>query len=119
MFFIFGSGQEKKVLNYDQTIICPVCGKFGHLTVVMVYSYFSLFFIPLFKWGKRYFVQTGCCGAVCELDKTLGADIARGCAITLDPSTLSFSGRGHRHCRSCGFETNADFDFCPKCGTHF
>ncbi|MEI3186501.1 MAG: hypothetical protein V8S27_00225 [Lachnospiraceae bacterium] len=50
MFFIMGISQGEKKLNFDQTIMCNHCGQYGHLEVYMIYSYLSLFFIPIFKW---------------------------------------------------------------------
>ena len=29
----------------------------------MEYTSLSLFFIPVFKWGKKYYVKTSCCGS--------------------------------------------------------
>ena len=50
MFFIMGVSQGQKKLNFDQLIVCGRCGRYGHLEVYMVYSYLSLFFIPVLKW---------------------------------------------------------------------
>ena len=47
MFFIMGVSQGQKKLNFDQLIVCGRCGRYGHLEVYMVYSYLSLFFIPV------------------------------------------------------------------------
>ncbi len=120
MFFILGIDQKQQELSFDQTCICPACGRFGHLRVFVVYTCLSLFFLPVLKWGKRYYATMGCCGAACELDPSLGRDLAAGRVTSLDPASLSFArGSGRRHCRRCGFETAEDFDFCPKCGTRF
>lgn len=51
MFLIMGTGQGRKKLNFDQVIVCGHCGRNGHLEVYVAYSYFSLFFIPIIKWG--------------------------------------------------------------------
>ena len=72
MFFIMGVSQGQKKLNFDQLIVCGRCGRYGHLEVYMVYSYLSLFFIPVLKWGRRYYVRTTCCNASVELDAELG-----------------------------------------------
>lgn len=120
MFFIMGIDQKEQELEFDQTCICPACGRFGHLRVFVVYSCLSLFFVPIFKWGRRYFASMGCCGATCELDPELGRAIAAGKVTNLDPASLSFHrGSGRQRCRRCGYETAEDFDFCPKCGTKF
>ena len=44
----------------------------------MTYMYFSFFFIPLFKWNKRFYVQMSCCSAIYELEPEIGKAILRG-----------------------------------------
>ena len=67
MIFIGGISQGEKILNYTQTVICDICGRYGRYQVIMTYMYFSFFFIPLFKWNKRFYVKMTCCGSVYEL----------------------------------------------------
>jgi len=118
MFLIFGVDQKEKQLTFDQTVICAGCGQYGHISVWMTCSCFTLFFLPLFRWNRRYFARMSCCGRACELDPALGRSIERGETVSLDPSVLGFrdSGPRLRRCPRCGFTTNEDFDFCPKCG---
>ena len=77
MFIIMGSGQKEKILDLEQDMQCGNCSTFSTVQIIMVYSYFMLFFIPLFKWNKRYYAQMTCCGSTCDLDKELGAKIER------------------------------------------
>lgn len=122
MFFIMGISQGQKKLDFDQLIICANCGKYGHLEVYMVYSYFSLFFIPLFKWGKTYYVRTTCCNTTVPLDEETGRKIASGEITSLPESIIQSasnygsSGSGRKRCAYCGYETTEDFQYCPKCG---
>lgn len=121
MFFIMGISQDRKKLNFDQMIVCGHCGKYGHLEVYMVYSYLSLFFIPVFKWGRSYCVRTTCCDTVIPIDAELGKQIERGQVTSLPesiiPDTYRYNGR--KRCGHCGFETEEDYQFCPKCGAKF
>lgn len=123
MFFIMGVSQGRKKLNFDQLIICGHCGKYGHLEVYMVYSYLSLFFIPVLKWGRRYYVQTTCCETTVELEAEQGRQIARGEITSLPESIIpriyEYQASSRKHCGSCGFETEEDYQFCPKCGERF
>lgn len=118
MFFIMGISQGRKKLDFDQLTVCCRCGRYGHLEVCMVYTYLSLFFIPVFKWDKHYIVRTGCCGAAAEIPPELGRRIARGEVTSLPediiPETGSTAGT-RRRCGNCGFETEEDYQFCPKC----
>lgn len=119
MFFIFGINQKEEQLKFDQVIVCDNCGRYGHVTVWVTYSYFMLFFIPLFNWGRRYFVRMNCCGAYCEIDKELGEKIANGTVTSINPEDLPFRKVVDKlkRCPLCGYSTEEDFQFCPKCGT--
>jgi len=121
MFFIMGMNPGEKRLDFSRKIVCPRCGRYGSLEVYMTYMCLSLFFIPVAKWSKRYFVRTTCCSSSCEIDRELGQRIARGEVTELDPNGLHFAGAGWglKKCASCGFETDQDFAYCPKCGRPF
>ena len=54
MLFIGGISQGRKLLNYARSILCGSCGSTSQCQVFMTYMYFSFFFIPLFKWNKRF-----------------------------------------------------------------
>lgn len=119
MFFIMGINQKSQKLNFDQLIVCGNCGRYGHLEVYLTYSCLSLFFIPVFKWGRTYYVKTSCCNKVIPIDHDLGYKIESG-QIHMLPETVipdTFQQKVClRHCRNCSFETTEDFKFCPKCG---
>lgn len=126
MFLIIGISQGEKKLEFEQTVVCVRCGRYGRYEVYMTYTFFSLFFIPLFKWDRRYYVKTICCGAVCEIDRELGEKIRRGEVTQLSESDLHFTCRGTsgggdavKRCGNCGYETEEDFQYCPKCGREF
>jgi hypothetical protein len=118
MFLIMGVSQKEQKLNFDQLIICKCCGKYGHIEVFVTYSYFMLFFIPIIKWNRNYYVRMNCCGTTCELDPELGRAIEKGDVTSLDIGMLNFEETESelKHCSYCGFKTTEDFQFCPKCG---
>lgn len=116
MFLIMGISQKLKKLNYSQLEICKCCGKYGNVEVFLRYSYFMLFFIPLFKWDKRYFAKMSCCQSECEINKSLGEAIAKGEIKHIDLNRLNFNKHNNKTCSKCGFNTSEDFQFCPKCG---
>lgn len=120
MFFIMGINQGRKKLNFDQLVVCRNCGRYGHLEVYIVYSCLSLFFIPVFKWGRSYYVRTSCCDKIVPIDTELGKRIERGQPDSLPEDIIpdTFEQRNRRkHCSACGFETEEDYQFCPKCGS--
>ena len=87
----------------------------------MEYMYFSLFFIPVVKWNKRYFVRSTCCGSTYSLDQELGERIRRGEHVTLSEADLELVHTGQGgfipRCPRCGYELEGDFRFCPNCGS--
>ncbi len=128
MFFIMGIDQKMKDLGtISELMICRQCGRYGRYQVYMTYMCLSLFFLPVLKWAKRYYARTVCCGTVYELPKEIGRRIARGEDLTLseDMLTLVSAGNGGsewhptKRCGECGYETNEDFEYCPKCGKRF
>lgn len=119
MFFIFGISNGRKELDYHQTIVCSVCGRYGRYEVFMDYMSFSLFFIPMLKWNKRYYIRSSCCSTLYTIDKDLGKRIARGENVTLQADDLQVVQRGWdmgmKSCSQCGFTTSQDYQYCPKC----
>ncbi len=124
MFFIMAITDGRKDFEFSQTMTCLDCGRYGQYRVFMLYTVLSLFFIPAFKWNRRYYVQTSCCGVVYELDPEVGRRIACGEDVEIMPKHLSRTERAgwypvYKRCANCGYETDEDFDYCPKCGTRF
>ena len=123
MFFIMGINQGRKDFEYNQMIICNNCGSYGRYQVFMTYMYLSLFFIPIFKWNKQYYVQSTCCNTVYALEPEIGKQIAEGENVDILPQHLTQVHAGYyssyKRCNCCGFETQEDFEFCPKCGMRF
>ena len=127
MFFMMGITQGQKELPFTQTVICDRCGQYGRYTIFMTYTVLSLFFIPVFRWGKKYYVKMSCCGATYELDKDVGKRIERRENVEIGPGDLGSgldSSMGLdssiytviRRCENCGFSTEEDYDYCPRCG---
>ncbi len=114
--------QGRKDLSHDQLVICSQCGRYGHYRVFMTFTQLLLFLIPCFKWGKKYYVQMSCCGTVYSLNPEIGARIARGENVQIGPADLQIAHSGGgparmvKRCSACGYQTEEDFDFCPKCG---
>lgn len=133
MFFIIGISNGEKKLDFVQTMVCSRCGQFGRLEVFMTYMYFNLFFIPIFRWNRRYYAKSSCCDTVYQIDPAIGARIRKGEQVTLQEEYLQEVRRGRdysghtgydgqavrpkKRCPACGYMAAEDFDFCPKCGT--
>jgi hypothetical protein len=121
MLFIFGISNGEKRLDFVQTMLCSHCGQFGRLEIYMTYMYFSIFFIPIFRWGRKYYATSTCCHTVYELEPELGKRILRGEPVELTERELQAVcyGGGQTsslRCSGCGYLAAPDFEFCPKCG---
>ncbi|MCJ7857032.1 zinc ribbon domain-containing protein [Lachnospiraceae bacterium NSJ-143] len=119
MFFFIAVLPIKKLIPYNLNGICKHCGNVCNYEIIMTANCLSIFFIPIFKWGKQYFVRNSCCGALFSLDKSVGNAIADGENIAITDASLTlidedFSKVGT--CPYCGNEINEDFEYCPKCG---
>lgn len=123
MFFMMGMMNGRKDLNFNQLFVCDRCGQYGRYKVYMTYMVLSLFFIPIFKWSKKYYVETSCCGTVYQIHSELGRRIEHGEEVELQPDDLERIGvRSYsviKRCDACGFQTEEDYEYCPKCGKRF
>ena len=124
MFFMIGITEGRKDLEYSRAMLCRACGRYGNYQVFMTFTTLLLFFIPCLRWNRKYFVQASCCGALYELDPDKGKAIARGEAVDITDSDLTAVwgqryAASRRVCRNCGYVTEEDFRYCPKCGREF
>ena len=124
MFFILGISNGFKDLNFSKMVICKNCGRYGRLEFFMVYNYISLFFIPIFKWGKKCYAKSTCCNAVFSISPELEKKILNNENPDIDDSDLTFEyveGAGsvsgyHKTCPNCGYTLIDEFEYCTKCG---
>ncbi|MBQ1533233.1 MAG: zinc ribbon domain-containing protein, partial [Erysipelotrichaceae bacterium] len=103
---------------------CDICDQFGRFSVFVTYMVLTLFFIPTFRWNRRYYVRTSCCNTIYELDPSIGRRIEAGEQLTIRDEDLTLVSRGrsmtsHKKCPVCGYETEEDFEYCPMCGRRF
>jgi len=81
------------------------------------YTYFHFFFIPIFKWGRRYYVEARCCGRVFEVPKDYVEEILRN--DTVDVERLREIHMPYKVCRNCNNYVDSNYKYCPHCGNPF
>ena len=100
MFIIAGISPRIKVLDGNPRL-CPSCG-LAQAYLKRADSYFSLFFIPLFR------VKKGEPFLMCDRCETVATDQGAPFRTWKDPST--------HPCKSCGKTLDKGFLYCPYCG---
>ncbi|WML33776.1 zinc ribbon domain-containing protein [Clostridium sp. OS1-26] len=124
MFFvgIFGIEDKKKEIRAIRNLSCKNCDAVSGLTLFKVYSYFHIFFLPLFRWNERYYLVCNRCNSMYEISKEKGIRAERGEeeAITYwDLKSMEY-GYYNNHvqhkCKNCGKEIESNFEYCPYCG---
>ncbi len=120
MFFfaIMGINEEVKQLSFHKNTICKKCGRYGSLDGFMRCSVFSIFFIPIFRFSKKYYLKSNCCGAVFEVSEEKGRKMESCQNVDFDDSELKSSEYYNRpsYCPCCGYPLGNDHNFCPRCG---
>jgi hypothetical protein len=62
-----GWGQNAKPIAYVGIIKCPNCRNHGHFHLYEVAKKASVFFVPVAKWGRKYYMVCGVCEAAVEV----------------------------------------------------
>ncbi len=120
MVLLFGAGEGDQDLELHQPIVCPICGKKAHLEAYFHYNSVNVYFVPAYKYQKKYYAVTTCCGAVAALSEKQGKDIYWGQIDALPLHQLALGvNAGFKACTNCGFDTMEPYQYCPVCGKPF
>jgi DNA-directed RNA polymerase subunit RPC12/RpoP len=120
MFFIgiLGVNQKQKPLDIYNNAVCPSCGALTRFEVFKTYSYFHIFFIPIFRWNVKYFVKPACCGSIYELDPNIGKQYENENHINIKNEHLHPVNQylPYKTCPNCSAKFESSYSFCPHCG---
>lgn len=124
MFFMFSINDKFDEIYTDESVrVCKACGRYGRYSLLMKYRNYALFFLPVHKSNKEYYVKANCCDSIFSIDQSAAEDIASGEKSRIDDSDINLIDYGYgaygddiKTCNSCGYETSEDFLYCPKCG---
>ena len=94
---------------------CDTCELQGEINILKTYQCLRLFFIPIFKWQIRYFMQHSC-GGQTELTEEIALGLLHG-TISTDHLHMSHNNKSdHRICKNCSQILESEFEYCPYCG---
>ncbi len=123
MFFIgiFGIESKQKELKTFGGVVCPDCGRLSQAVLFLSYTYLHIFFIPTFKWNRKYFVKLRCCGALYEAPEEYAKRHKDEDTIDFTRLKKVHQGFGgfndfYAACRNCGKSFDKSFTYCPYCG---
>ncbi len=118
MFLIFGITNGANDLGVRKCEFFSCCASREVMAAVTcTFQQFTLFFIPLFRFGKRYFVSCPNCGTVYEIRKDEGKRLERDYAAEINPDALFIvQGANKKICPGCKCSVAPNCRYCPNCG---
>lgn len=107
---IFGvsSKEEEKKLNFE----IEDC---SNSIIIQQYQMFHFFFVPIFKWNRRYFIKCDN-SKLLELKEQKGYEVWNGSSRTVSCWDYKVIYE-EKKCPDCGAVIKGEYVYCPKCGT--
>lgn len=118
MFFFFAVISDTRGLGRRLCKHFPCCGaNEATADVTCVSQRLILFFIPLFRFGRRYFISCPNCGAVYEISKEEGHRLEMDPTAEINPDRIyRMVGQMAHYCPNCGAPIEPESRYCPRCG---
>lgn len=126
MFFfgIFGISNKEKELRDINNVVCKKCRTMTTYKLIKVYNFFHIFFIPIIRWGQRYYLKSRCCNTIFEINPDLGGRLEQGEDVYIEDKDMTevYSDYERKFyneevvCLACKNKVNTSFTYCPHCG---
>lgn len=120
MFFIFGIESKEKLIKILSSLGCKDCNATTQGRFIKTFTFFHLFFIPIFKWNEKYYVKCDRCNAVYEISREKGKAIEKGENLEITYWDLKSVKKGmyagKSRCSKCNHVLDGEFKYCPYCG---
>ena len=116
MFLVFGINTKDEIIR-DWQMECPECDEYSRFRLYARYTYFSLFFIPLIKWGHEFWVVNSCCNNIYSIDKELGKECMWDEDEVIRARDLKLLKKNTKpRCKWCNAKLERLSRYCPECG---
>lgn len=125
MFFIgvFGIENKEKEIKIINNFTCKSCNRLTIGRIIKHYEFFHFFFIPIFKWNEKYYVECGSCKKIFSISKEKGKSIEKGEDIELTYWDLNEINNDYGYdyninnvCKNCGKVIDSEYRYCPYYG---
>lgn len=117
MFFLLGVSPTARQSGNLDVGRCPVCQNTHPLAVTEQSSSFSAFFIPLFRFQKRFFATCPGCASVFSVPDWCGKRASELGTFSVSSDQLTLIRRcSAMVCPRCGSSADPDDSFCRNCG---
>ncbi|MBN2839280.1 MAG: zinc ribbon domain-containing protein [Fusobacteriaceae bacterium] len=110
MIFVAGINDRKKIIK-EVSYKCKCNESKG--IIILEERNFSLFFLPIFSWDKRYYLECKTCGSLYSIKKEYVDSILKEEEVFAYQLNVIFE---LKMCKKCGHELNFDYEYCPYCG---
>ncbi|WP_125154057.1 zinc ribbon domain-containing protein [Clostridium rectalis] len=120
MFFIgiLGIEDRRKTVKVIQNSVCKACNRLSSYELIKENTVFHLFFIPIFKWNKRYYLVSRCCNSIFQIPIEIGEEIENSKRQTIQDDDLEdVHINSSEVCINCGLNIEKSFQYCPRCGS--
>lgn len=121
MFFILGIENKEKVIKTIRNIICKACGQMSSYELIITYSFLHIFFIPIIRWNRRYYLKARCCNSLFQISKETFDVINNGSEEDININDYELKELNNPNsnrviCNNCGKISESHFEYCPYCG---
>ena len=82
MFIIFGFGRRTiRVLGFTDARLCPNCRNASQWKVLLVRTWFTLFFVPVIPYESKHFAMCPVCSCGVQVDAQAARTLVAGGAV--------------------------------------
>lgn len=112
MFFVMGFGSKDEFLK-NVSFKCTNCLN-EKFELYQVSNVFSFFFIPIFKFNKKFLIVCKNCKSIYKLKNESLKKVLDSSWVTYDD--IEEIIRNNNVCKNCGCMVDKSDKFCPNCG---